>query len=400
MLMDTRSICLDVCDYNNRVICNLYDNTSDISGQATDVFVRTERNGWKELSFSLPSTCTTYEGVEDNYRLQYLIADYRIRLKTENETDWYLISEPKINHNAKAKTIDVIAGHISQLLKTKNLNLEFSDEEGNNVGTAEQLLQTILDGTGWTVGHVAEFLEDDGETEKVRSIVASAKTGAFMLISTLCEKFEAKPIYHGDDRSVDLVPMNPFSEVEGAEIPEEVLKGERVLELHYGYNVQDMSRTLNTENLVTRLYAYGSYGDKTNGLCSLQTVEHNEYTFIMAAGTEEQEYKFVDKNNISYYFTASNINDGDQLIWSDMDQTSRSYIWNDTQQVIYKVHKEPAKETWTTIDGTNSLVQNKFDYLMNFNYYDKVGLLTDDMLLEIAKFQRNMPAVIDESTTA
>lgn len=400
MLKDTRSISLDVCDYDNHVICNIYDNTADVSGQATEVFVRTERNGWKELSFSLPSTCTTYEGVEENYRLQYLVADYRIRLKTDKETDWYIISEPKITHNAKAKTVDVIAGHICQLLKTKNLNLEFSDEEGNNVGTAEELLTTILDGTGWSVGYVAPFLENDKETIKVRSLVASAKTGAFMLISDLCEKFEAKPIYHGDGRIVDLVPLNPFSEVEGAEIPKEVLNGEPVLELHYGYNVQDMSRTLNTENLVTRLYAYGSYGDKTNGLCSLQTVEHNEYTFIMTAAPEETEYKFVDKDNYTYYFTAKGIEEGDQLVWSDMDQTSRTYIWNDTQEKIYKIHKEPEKETWTTLTGTHEEVQNKFDYLMDFNYYDKVGLLTNDMLLEIAKFQRKMPAVIDESTTA
>lgn len=104
MLKDTRSICLDVCDYDNQVLCNLYDNTADISGQATNVFVKTERNGWKELSFSLPSTCITDEGEEENYRLQYLIADYRIRLQTDKETDWYLISEPKISHNTKAKS--------------------------------------------------------------------------------------------------------------------------------------------------------------------------------------------------------------------------------------------------------------------------------------------------------
>ena len=34
---------------------------------------------------------------------------------------------------------------------------EFSDEDGNNVGTAEQLLTTILEGTGWHGGHVDTF---------------------------------------------------------------------------------------------------------------------------------------------------------------------------------------------------------------------------------------------------
>ena len=157
MLRGTRSLHLDICDYENNIVCNLYDNQSDISGQATDVFVKTERNGWKELSFTIPTTCMTMEGKEENYRLQYLIADYRIRLKTDNKTDYYLISEPRIIHNGPSKNVEVIAGHISQLLKTKNLGLEFSDEEGNNVGTASELLQTILDGTGWTVaGMIAQ----------------------------------------------------------------------------------------------------------------------------------------------------------------------------------------------------------------------------------------------------
>ena len=65
--------------------------------------------------------------------------------------------------------MSVVAGHNSQLLKTKNLGLEFSDEEGNNVGTAEELLTTILKGTGWKVGVVEEFYERDEKTIKKRS---------------------------------------------------------------------------------------------------------------------------------------------------------------------------------------------------------------------------------------
>ncbi len=402
MLRGTRSLHLDICDYENNIVCNLYDNQSDVSGQATDVFVTTERNGWKELSFTIPSTCMTMEGKEENYRLQYLIADYRIRLKTDNKTDYYLISEPRIVHNGPSKNVEVVAGHISQLLKTKNLGLEFSDEEGNNVGTAAELLQTILDGTGWTVGNVTEFLEDDGKTVKVRSLVASAKTGAFALIANMCEKFDARPEYNGETRTVDIVPLNPFSDVEGSEIPKEVLNGKTALELNYGRNISNLTRTLNTENLVTRLYAYGAYGDKTNGLCSLQTVEHQEYNFTLEQDYPEgTEFRFADKDGINHYFTLSSAAEqGEVLIWSDMDQTSRSYIWNDTRRIIYKIHPEPEQSTWITLTSTRQSVANKFDYLMDFTYYDKIGLLTDNMRLELAKFQRDMPAVVDRSTEA
>ena len=402
MLKNTRSICLDVCDYENNAVCNLYDNTADASGQATDVFVRTERNGWKELSFRIPSTCFTDEGEETNYRLQYLIADYRLRVQTDKETDWYLISEPKITHEAKSKYVDVVAGHISQLLKNKNLSLEFSDEEGNNVGTAEELLTTILEGTGWFVGNISEFLEDDGNTVKVRSIEAPARTGALKLISTLCDKFNAKPVYHGDSKTVDLVPMNPFSETADGEIPEEVLAGENVLELHYGANVKDITRTLNTENIVTRLYAYGAYGDKTNGLCSLQTVTHAEYKITISesypSGTE---FCFTGDNDYKYYFVISeDISAGHKLVWSMLDQASRSYVWNNNTRKYYPVKNLPQNDSWINLSATKEDVQNKFDYLMDFGYYDKIGLLSDSMKQAIAEYQRDMPAIVDASTAA
>ena len=273
MLRYNRSLCMDICDYEGNVLCNIYDNTSDVSGQATDVFVRRERNGTKTLSFVLPSTCETSEGIEDNYRLTYLIADYKIRTQTkrvdgEIETDWYLISEPKVNHEAFSKKTTVTAKHISQLLSTKNLGLEFSDEEGNNVGTCYDIAKTILDGTGWSLDYVEDFKEDDGTT-KIRSLIAPEKTGAFALINKLCELFEATPIYKGDGRKVDIVSLNPFSkDLEPGEIPKNVLDGEGVIELHYDRNIKNLERVLNTDSIVTKLYYYGSYGDR-NGLASL-----------------------------------------------------------------------------------------------------------------------------------
>lgn len=131
-------------------------------------------------------------------------ADYRIRAIDDDGTDWFLISEPKVVHQAFSKNITVTAGHVSQLLKTKNLGLEFSDDEGNNVGTARELLETILAGSGWTPGNVADFYEKDGVTIKKRTLVASSKTGAFKLISSMCDLFDAKPVFHGDAKTVDV----------------------------------------------------------------------------------------------------------------------------------------------------------------------------------------------------
>lgn len=81
MSFKERKLSLDICDYSKNILCNLYDNFKEVSGQAVDIYVNTERNGWKELSFTLPSSCISTDGTnEPNYRLEYLKADYLIRL--------------------------------------------------------------------------------------------------------------------------------------------------------------------------------------------------------------------------------------------------------------------------------------------------------------------------------
>ena len=152
---------MDIFDYSGHKVCTLYDNNMDVSGQAINVVMTTERNGWKELSFDLPCKCNEAEGEVENYRMQFIKAEYRIRTWDGKDFDWFLITEPKVKHANYSKSISVKANHIAQLLKTKNLDLEFSDDEGNNVGTAKELLTTILDGTGWHVGNVEEFKEED-----------------------------------------------------------------------------------------------------------------------------------------------------------------------------------------------------------------------------------------------
>lgn len=393
-----RVLRLDICDYNNNVLCNIYDSSAQVEGQAHDVFINSERNGWKELSFSLPPTVQTDAGVEPNFRLDYLVADFRIRATDDYETDWYLISEPKITHDKFAKTIDVRAGHISQILKTKNLELEFSDSDGNNIGTAEQLLTTILAGTGWNVGVAADFLEDDKVTVKIRTLKASSKTGALSLITELCELFDAKAVYHGEDRTVDLLPLNPFSEEYTEGIPEEVTAA-NAIELHYSKNVKSISRTLNTENLVTRLYAQGSYGDTATGICNIQTCSHDEYTFD---GLEpNKEYMFHDSTGAVFYFYIPESAETTSVIWSKLDLLSRSYVYDADNELYYEVTKKRRTNVeLAELTSDPVSVINYLPFLMSFDYYRKIGLLTDVQMLELAKYQRAIPELYKASQEA
>ena len=411
MLRHKRNLILDVFDYSGNKKCTLYDSGSDASGQAHDVIVATERNGWKELSFTIPSVCEDMNGnQEENFRLQFLIADYKIRLIDDEGTDWYLISEPKITHNKLAKTVNVNAGHVSQLLKTKNLGLEFSDNEGNNVGTAAQLLDTILDGTGWKAGYVADFKEKYTGKTKYRTLKASAKTGAFKLIASMCDLFEAKPVYHGNEKTVDIIPMNPFSEPVDGGLPDIADENKsKVLEMRYGTNLKNVQRTQDTENIVTKLYAYGAYGDKTSGYCGIDEWHHTEYTLTannnIPAGTECWFEILNEDTQINYkrYFKATEqIASGTKLLWSTLDPASMSYVLNLTTNKAYGVTYERQLDTIPveiTLSSSETK-ENVFSFVMDFDYYREIGLLTEPMLQTIATYQHRMPALMKESQAA
>ena len=383
---------MSICDYSKTAVCDLYDNQSDISGQATNVVITTERNGWKELTFDIPSSCMNENGLEENYRLKYLIAEYKIRAITDTETDWFIISEPKIVHSGFSKNVTVTAGHVSQTLKNKNVDLEFSDDEGNNVGTAEQLLTTILEGSGWNVGYVETFTEDDG-TIKHRSISGEAGTGALGFIEQLCDVFDAKPIYHGDSQTVDIISMNPFDDIDPKQIPYELIDNNNVIELCYNRNTHNLSKTTNTDNMATRLYAYGSHGDMT-GICTLQTAEHSEYRFTVT--TTGSEYCFEDLGNKKHFFKG-NVSAGNILVYSDMDLTSQLYIWNETKQKAYPLYDKPTDLYVILSNPAYSIEKNHFPYLLGLQYYYDVGLMTDEQFQQVAQFQRDLPVLYQAS---
>jgi hypothetical protein len=421
VLKYSRNLTLDIFDYSGRKLGNLYDNTLSVSGQAYDVFVITQRNGWKELSFSLPGKVKNEEGKDvDNFRLDYLKSDYKIRAIDDFGTDWFIVSEHRIRHSSDKRLYEVTAGHVSQLLKYKNLDLEFSDEEGNNVGTAAEFLDTILEGTGWTVGNVYVFREEHGEAvngvmpEKRRSLKAAAKTGAFKLITAMCDLFDAKAVYNGDTLTVDILPMNPFSVDEYTGLPMVATQNgtkmslysmgqsdqPRVIELHYGQNVRNVSRTLNTENIVTKLNSYGSYGDTTSNYCGINIAEHTVYHWIAKSNIAQGTTVTFTVNNpdlMRFQFTVqqgASISAGDKLTFDLLDPASMMYIWNERTKHAYPVHKGAEGVSMETVcnDPTTETKKNSVHYLMDFTYYDTIGLFSDEMLQALASFQQNSAA--------
>lgn len=118
-----------------------------------------------------------------------------------------------------------------------------------------------------------------------------------------------------------------------------------VVELHFGKNVSNVTRTLNTENVVTKLYAYGSFGDKVSGYCGIDECEHDEYSFVLSSDVPENtEVYFTIPGDagetMAYTFSSKTpINSGTKMIFSKLDPSSMLYVWNDSDEVAYPVSR-------------------------------------------------------------
>lgn len=108
MIRNKRNLILDVFDYGGNQLCTIYDSSCDFLGQACNIVVSTNRNGWKELSFSMPDAIQSVDEKNktqwtNNEKAKYLKADYRIRTIDDEGEDWFIISEPRISHNGLTK---------------------------------------------------------------------------------------------------------------------------------------------------------------------------------------------------------------------------------------------------------------------------------------------------------
>lgn len=193
---------ISVYDYSGVKLCDMYDSSVESDGQAYDITLRLELNGWKELDFSLPKLVNG----DYNFRWDYVKSEYKVRLKMGDTEDWYIIQGPTSKHDGRSISNTVSCGHVSSNLKTKNLYMVLDDENG--IGTIQYLIDKVLTGTEWTLGEYDTMLERDGVTEKIRSVKSDGKDGSYKLITTICDLFNAYPVFDGANKTVSVYALN------------------------------------------------------------------------------------------------------------------------------------------------------------------------------------------------
>lgn len=264
---------LSIHNLAGQKVCDLYDSFITAPGQAYGIKRTFELSGWKELSFTLPYMIDK----KTNFRWKYIRNEYRVRVKDGDNEDWFIISTPKKDKSSKAISGTVTCYHCSSVLKTKNLYLFFDDENG--IGTCQELMEKVLMNTGWSLGICDTFYEKDGVTEKVRSLASEGKVGAYQLITNICGLFNAYPVYNGATKTVDI---HALADKRG------------MTEMIVGKNMSAMSVSYNTDNLVTRLYVEGEYGD--NGYVGIDDVNPTGLTYLLDFGYYVESGLFTDEH--------------------------------------------------------------------------------------------------------
>lgn len=240
-------------------LCSLYDSDIEQEGSAQEIKITKEADGWKELEFTLNTRTSTGE---ENYRLDFLKNENRIYVTEDGEIDVYYIKAPAELHDKTRMSVTVSCSHISEELRAKNLYRYFDDTNG--IDTCDYLIRAALKGSGWILNLCDTFYEADGTTEKVRSYSCDTKTGTYNMIAGICELFDARPVFHGYEKTVDIHSM---SNTEG------------MMEINYGKNSDKIKRTLDSTSLVTRLYVEGEYGDY--GYVGIDDVNPTGLPFIL-----------------------------------------------------------------------------------------------------------------------
>lgn len=192
------------------------------------------------MTFSLPFLVDK----KKNFRWNYIKNEYLLRLTIDKKTDWFIIHAPKNDKDSHAIQSTIFCNHVSDILKTKNLYMTFDDENG--IGTLPYLMEQILKGTGWRLGSCDKMLERDGKTEKIRTLTSEGKEGSYALTTKVCNLFYAYPDFDGENKTVNIYALNN--------------KGPTV-EMTMGRDIDSLSVSYNSEDIITRLYVEGEYSD-------------------------------------------------------------------------------------------------------------------------------------------
>ena len=154
----SRKIHVEVRNPAGEKVCDLYDSGVQFAGQITDITLTRSSNELDTLSFTIPLKIDEPGmGLIENPRWVYIKNEYLIWYTDERGTDVFRIKEPEQASAAAKYSASVECIHRAEALKRRNVAKSLEEQ----VDDAASHLYRILEGSGWSVGRVSPFYEEN-----------------------------------------------------------------------------------------------------------------------------------------------------------------------------------------------------------------------------------------------
>lgn len=210
-----------------------------ILGEAYNISFHRDTNGYRELNFNVPAKIKNENGdLVDNFRLDFLKNEYRVKLQRNDIIYNFIIKKVEKQRADNGvifyavQCLDVAFDRLSR----SGIDLYFDGE----IGSAEELLTHVLQGSDWSVDIVDEFMEEDG-MKKIRTLKGE-RSNRYSLIQELCTLFECFPIFNTDTKTVDL---------------KKEIGLDRGVQVRYKKNLKNIKQILESNEVITKLWVEG-----------------------------------------------------------------------------------------------------------------------------------------------
>lgn len=209
---------------------------SRLDGEAYNIKLTQGLNKLDELEFQLPVHIINRENgqQERNWRVDQIMPEQKVRLTFQNYDDYFYVRHIEESHSNGITLCLVRCVHAAEILVKTGLNKVIDME-----GTAEEVLTTIISGSGWTVGTCSTFMQ--GSTEKIRHYKKN-NSNIMEMLCEIAELFEGYLTFDAVNKKVNLL-VN-------------IGNNDGVC-FRYSKNLRDITRITDTENITTRLWVWG-----------------------------------------------------------------------------------------------------------------------------------------------
>lgn len=157
-MLKQRNIELSIHTPDGTKQCELYDSLCQFEGQAGNLQIVYDEDELYTMTFDVPRRITDENGdLIENYRWGFCRNEYLVYYTEDGVTDVYTIKSTEEADRGGVESGKVSCIHRSEQLKAKGYAVSMESQ----VGETSELASAILKGSGWSLGTVDHFYEED-----------------------------------------------------------------------------------------------------------------------------------------------------------------------------------------------------------------------------------------------